>query len=70
MKDEIKKFLFDIKEAVDSIFAYLGDERDFFVYNENKMMRRAVEREFEIIGEAMSCILKIDSSFPRRSTLP
>ena len=64
MKDEIKRFLFDIKEAVDSIFVYLGDKRDFIVYNENKMMRRAVEREFEIIGEAMSCILRIVSSFP------
>jgi len=29
MKDEIKKFLFDIKEASNSIFEYLGDERDF-----------------------------------------
>lgn len=64
MKDEIKKFLFDIKVAVDSIFEYLGEERNFFVYSENKMLRRAVEREFEIIGEAMSNILKIDPVFP------
>jgi len=64
MKDEIKKFLFDIKEAADSIFENLGDKRDFFEYNENKMLRRAVEREFEIIGEAISHILKIDPDFP------
>ena len=36
MKDEIKKLLFDIKEATDSIFEYLGKKRDFLVYNENK----------------------------------
>lgn len=59
MKDEIKKLLFDIKVAVDSIYEYLGDKRDFFMYNDNKMLQRAVEREFEIIGEAMSKILKI-----------
>ncbi len=64
MKDEIKKFLFDINEAANSIFEYLGDKRDFFAYNENKMLSRAVEREFEIIGEAINNILKIDPDFP------
>jgi uncharacterized protein with HEPN domain len=56
MKDEIKKLLFDINEATDSIFEYLGDKKDFNIYAKNKMMRRAVEREFEIIGEAMNAI--------------
>ena len=28
------------------------------------MLRRAVEREFEIMGEAISNILKIDPAFP------
>ncbi len=51
MKNEIKKYLFDIKESVDSIESYLGERRDFNNYLNNKMLRRAVEREFEIIGE-------------------
>ena len=67
MKDEIKKFLFDIKEAVDSIFNYLGDKHDFLKYDENKMLRRAVEREFEIIGEAVNRILKINPDFQIRN---
>lgn len=62
MELEIKKFLFDIRESIDSIENYLGDKRDFKVYMSDKMLRRAVEREFEIIGEAMSRIEKIDSS--------
>ncbi|OQX17750.1 MAG: hypothetical protein BWK80_39125 [Desulfobacteraceae bacterium IS3] len=66
MKDEIKKLLFDINEAADSVFEYLGERRDFSEYNKNKMLRRAVEREFEIIGEAMNHILKIDPNFPIR----
>jgi uncharacterized protein with HEPN domain len=45
---------------------YLGERRDFSGYNKNKMLRRAVEREFEIIGEAMSNILKIEPEFPIR----
>ena len=59
MRNNIKKLLFDINEAVQSIFEYLGTNRDFFKYERNKMLRRAVEREFEIIGEAMNNILNI-----------
>ena len=62
MDNEIKKYLFDIQESIDSIQKYLGDRRDFKVYMEDKMLRRAVEREFEIIGEAMSRIEKLDST--------
>jgi len=61
MEHKIKKFLFDIEEAIKSIESYLGDKRDFNVYQSNKMLRRAIEREFEIIGEAMSRIEKIDN---------
>jgi uncharacterized protein with HEPN domain len=60
MDIEIKKYLFDIKESIDSIEKYLGDKRDFKIYLANKMLRRAVEREFEIIGEAMSRIERLD----------
>ena len=60
MKNVIKKFLFDIKESIDSIENYLGDKKNFNVYQSNKMLRRAVEREFEIIGEAMNRIAQID----------
>ncbi|KOH44484.1 HepT-like ribonuclease domain-containing protein [Sunxiuqinia dokdonensis] len=62
MDVEIKKYLFDIQESIDSIQKYLGDKRDFKSYMGDKMLRRAVEREFEIIGEAMSRIEKLDSS--------
>ena len=62
MDNEIKKYLFDIQESIDSIQKYLGDKRDFKIYMSDKMLRRAVEREFEIIGEAMSRIEKLDST--------
>lgn len=60
MDDDIKKFLYDINESVDSINSYLGETRDFNEYQNSKMLRRAIEREFEIIGEAMGKINKID----------
>jgi len=62
MKREIKKYLFDIKTSIDSINNFLGEKRDFFEYQENKLLRRGIEREIEIIGEAMSRILKLDQS--------
>jgi uncharacterized protein with HEPN domain len=62
MELEIKKYLFDIHESIDSIEKYLGEKRDFKVYMADKMLRRAVEREFEIIGEAMGRIEKLDST--------
>ena len=62
MELEIKKYLFDIHESIDSIEKYLGEKRDFNIYMADKMLRRAVEREFEIIGEAMNRIEKLDTS--------
>ena len=64
MDNEIKKYLYDIHESICSIESYLGSQRDFFVYMENKMLRRAIEREFEIIGEAMNRIVKIVPDIP------
>lgn len=62
MKREIKKYLFDIKTSIDSINNFLGEKRDFVEYQENKLLRRGIEREIEIMGEAMSRILKLDQS--------
>ncbi len=60
MQREILKYLLDIKESIDSIYDYLGDKRDFDEYKANKLLRRGIERELEIIGEAINRILKID----------
>ena len=57
---EIKKYLYDIQESIDSIENYLGEKREFKIYVSDKMLRRAIEREFEIIGEAMNRIDKLD----------
>ena len=60
MKLEINKYLFDIIISIESIEDYLGEKRDFFEYQNNKLLRRGIEREIEIIGEAMSKVLKLD----------
>lgn len=64
MDERILKWLYDIKIAIDEINSfYKDDQRDFNLYKENLMWKRAVERELEIIGEAINRILKRDPSF-------
>lgn len=61
MSDEIKKWLYDILESISSINEYVGDVKIFENYEKDKKLRRAVEREIEIIGEAVNRIQKNDS---------
>ncbi|WP_340103259.1 HepT-like ribonuclease domain-containing protein [Rhodohalobacter sp. 8-1] len=62
MIKSIKKYLFDIKTAIESIEEYVEPVDSFEEYQQNKLIRRAVEREIEIIGEATNRILKLDDS--------
>ena len=59
---DIQKCLFDIQTSINSINEYLGDRRDFQEYLANKLLRRGIERELEIIGEAANRILNLDSN--------
>ena len=45
---------------IDSINDYFGEKRDFFEYQNNKLLRSGIERELEIIDEATNRILKIN----------
>lgn len=59
MNIEEKKLLTDIIEAIISIDEHLENKRVFAEYKANKTKRRAVERELEIIGEAVNKLLKL-----------
>jgi len=60
MERQIKKLPSDISASISAIDEYLGGKRDFMVFMNDMTVRRAVEREFEIIGEATSKILKLE----------
>ncbi len=53
MQREAKKYLYDIQQAARLIREFT-EGKTFTDYESNAMMRAAVEREFEIIGEAMT----------------
>jgi len=47
------------------IYDFLGEERDFNIYRENKLLRRAIVKEnLKFIGEAANRILKLNKEFP------
>lgn len=63
MEKEIKVWLADIKQAIDEINDFLPDKKDFFNFKNDLKTKRAVEKNIEIIGEAVSRILKYDQNF-------
>ena len=64
MKDEIRKYLIDIKISIEAINSYIEGKKIFSEFENNRLVRMAVERELEIIGEAVSRIKKADNNFP------
>ena len=65
MKIETKKLLFDVQTACTEILAFIsGRTRD--EYLDDILLRRAVERDLEIVGEAMSLIRTIDAATFKR----
>ena len=61
MRPKIVKYLFDIEASIHSIFDFSKDCKNLSDYDSNKLIKRGVEREFEIIGEAINRIMKIDA---------
>ena len=65
MNEKLLKYLFDIKLAIEEIDSYFENEpRNFDNYKQNSLLKRAIERNLEIIGEALNRILKEDPQFP------
>jgi uncharacterized protein with HEPN domain len=53
-----KKLLFDVLESGRSVRRWC-EETDFGKYEADRQLRRAVEREFEIIGEALNRLSRL-----------
>lgn len=63
MDNEIKAWLFDILNAIMEVDSYFIDiPKEFSSYKNDLRTRRAVERNIEIIGEALSRVITKDAS--------
>jgi len=59
MHRDAKTYLWDIENAADAILRFLAG-LDAQAYGETELVHSAVERKFEIIGEALRQLAKID----------
>ncbi len=64
MEREIKTWLYDILQSIEEINSYYQDKpKKFEDYLSDKKTQRAVERNLEIIGEAVNRILNANPEF-------
>ena len=62
MTEKQLKLLYDIKLAIEEIESYfISETKTFDNYKRNSLLKRAIERNLEIIGEAISRLLKEDT---------
>ena len=59
MRRDARSFLWDVRDAADAIASFVQG-RSFGDYAADRMLRSAVERQFEIIGEALSQLARTD----------
>ncbi len=65
MNEKVLKCLYDIKIAIDEIYLFFETgPKDLDGYKTNFLFKRAIERNLEIIGEAINRILKDEPDFP------
>ncbi|HEX4588436.1 MAG TPA: HepT-like ribonuclease domain-containing protein [Gemmataceae bacterium] len=67
MPHDPRKLLQDILSRAEAIQRFCAGV-DFAAYQANEMLRLAVERQFEIIGEATNRLLKTDAALAARIT--
>ncbi|MGI0083832.1 MAG: HepT-like ribonuclease domain-containing protein [Nitrososphaerales archaeon] len=61
MRLEARKYLYDIQQAAARVAEFtLGKQLED--YRSNAMLRSAVERQFEIIGEALAQLARLDEN--------
>ncbi|MEW4924435.1 HepT-like ribonuclease domain-containing protein [Algibacter sp. 2305UL17-15] len=58
MDNRINSWLEDVERSIDEIFDFLPKQKEFLVYQKDLKTKKAVERNIEIIGEAINRILK------------
>lgn len=59
MQPDIRRFLFDIRLACEALIEFTRD-RSLDNYQDDLLLRSGVERQIEIIGEALNQASKID----------
>lgn len=64
MENRIRLWLTNIKRSVVEIYEFLPAEKNLIAFQKDLKTRKAVERNIEIIGEAINRILKVYPDIP------
>lgn len=64
---EVRKYLFDIAEACGLTEEFVAG-KSFEDYTQDRMLRSAVERQLEIVGEALAGLLRVAPELSARVT--
>ncbi len=65
MKPEAQSYLYDIRRAVELLTDFTAGKA-FRDYERDAMLRAAVERQFEVIGEATARLARVDRALAER----
>jgi uncharacterized protein with HEPN domain len=67
MQPKTPRYLFDIRQACERLLRFTSG-KSLHDYNRDDMLRSAVERQFEIVGEALNQMLALEPSLEDRVT--
>lgn len=62
MDNKLNAWLEDISRSIKEIYEFLPENRDFFEFQKDLKTKKAVERNIEIIGEAVNRIMNYKNS--------
>jgi uncharacterized protein with HEPN domain len=65
MDRDVRAYLWDIQQAADAISKFVAG-MEFEIYAQTEIVQAAVERKFEIIGEALGQLNKLDPALAHR----
>lgn len=60
MASDARTYLWDALQAAERAMRFAGRSHDFGSYAQDEMLRSAVERQLEIVGEALNHLRRLD----------